>query len=228
LKVVPGNADALSLKTVAVNEVSGRAGVADLLNYEKFTSVSKLEAPEGYGSASTFNLSLETAVFAELTRSEHRARGGFRVTDELFGVEAAPLWELEQLICDHVDAYYDRLDKRRKSPFIRTIPDSYVLDGWARVYDGSDDQVPEIHGDAHLCGYYYIQVPGSGEANSSSASLTLGPAPSDLGGKRKLPSLNVWPEQSSIALFPAYIFNQTKPVIQGRRMICIAFSIVPA
>ena len=227
LKVAPGNADALCLKAVAVNEVSGRAAAADLLNFEKFVSISKLAPPDGYGSSATFNMSLETAIFAEASLSSRHTRGGFRVTDELFGVESGPLFELEHLICDHVDAYYDRLDKRRKNPFIRSIPDTYMLDGWARVYDGPADQMPEIHGDAHLCGYYYVQVPENGEANSSSAALTLGPAPSNLGGKRKLPSLNVWPEQGSIAVFPAYMYSQTKPVISGRRMICIAFSVVP-
>lgn len=228
LKVAPGNAEALSLKSIAVNEVSGREAVADLLNFEKFVSVSKLAPPEGYGSAGTFNLSLETAIIAEDTLSARPSRGGFRVSDELFGAEAGPLWELEHLICDHVDAYYDRLDKRRKSPFVRSIPDTYMLDGWARVYDGPGAQLPEIHGYAHLCSYYYIKVPGSGEAGSSSASLTIGPAPSDLKGRRNLPSLNVWPEQGTIALFPAYMFNQTKPVISGRRLICIAFSVIPA
>ncbi len=200
LKVSPGSAEALCQKAIALNEVGGRAAVADLLNFEKFVSVSKLEPPEGYGSACTFNMSLETAVFAETNLSTHRARGGFRVSDELFGAEAGPLHELEQLICDQVDAYYDRLDKRRKNPFIRTIPDTYMLDGWARVYEGPADPLPEIHGEAHLCGYYYIKVPGGGEVNGSSASLTLGPAPSDIGGKRRLPSLNTWPEQGSISL----------------------------
>lgn len=227
LKIAPGSAEAICQKTIALNEVSGRAAVADLLNFDKFVSVAKLEPPEGYGSAATFNMSLETAVFADTNLSAHKTRGGFRVSDELFGTEAGPLYELEQLICDHVDAYYDRLDKRRKNPFVRTIPDTYMLDGWARVYEGPAEPVPEIHGEAHLCGYYYIRVPGSGEVNSSSASLTLGPAPADMGGKRRLPSLNVWPDEGSIALFPAYMHTQTKPAMARQRMICIAFSVMP-
>ena len=70
-------------------------------------------------------------------------------------------------------------------------------------------------------------MPGGGEVNGSSASLTLGPAPPDVGGNRRLPSLNVWPEQGSIALFPAYMYTQTKPAMARQRMICIAFSVMP-
>ncbi|MEM1198828.1 MAG: hypothetical protein AAGI06_05900 [Pseudomonadota bacterium] len=228
LKVTPGDTEALSLKIIATNEVKGRAAAAELLDFERFASFGKLEPPEGYGSAATFNMSLETAVYAETTVSVRQPRGDFRVTEELFGAETGPLYELENLICEHVDAYYDGLDKRRKTPFMRTIPDQYILDGWGRIYEGPSDQEPEIHKDAHLCGYYYVKVPDGGEANSSAAALTLGPSPGSIGGRRKLPSLNVWPEQASIALFPAYVYAQTKPVITGQRMICIAFSVIPA
>ncbi len=227
LKITPASADALSLKVVATNEAKGRSAVADLLDFDKLVSMSELAPPEGYGSADTYNMSLMTAVLAELVQSSRRDSSGYKSTDELFGAETGPLRELENQICDHIDAFYERFDKRRKQPFIRSIPDTYMLDGWGRVYGGHTDPTPQIHGDAHLCGYYFVQVPSSEEMGKRTVEVNVGTAPEGLGCAKKLPSLNVWPKQGSIVLFPAYMYQQVKPLVADQQMICIAFSVMP-
>lgn len=227
LKIAPASADALSLHAVAKNEANGRASVADLMDFERLTSLGEFETPAGYGSADTFNMTVETAILAELARNSHRSSEGYRFTDELFGAESGPLFELENLICDHIDAFYERFDKRRKHPFVRSIPDTYMLDGWGRVYDDAREYEPQIHKNAHLCGYYFARVPREEGLGKRAVSLTLGSAPEDLGTQRKMPSLNVWPKQGSIALFPAYMYQQVRPLIEGQRTVCIAFSVMP-
>jgi uncharacterized protein (TIGR02466 family) len=210
--------------------LSGRSEKArQLINLDRFITVTEVIAPQDYANAKTF----ETALTSEIMRNptlkadppDKATRGGLQTEDGLPHAGEPAISDLIKLIRSAVDAFEANLEDL-DHPFVRRRPKQACLNAWAVVYRGDGRQVAHIHATAWLSGVYYVSVPKTLYDDQRKGCLVLGA--SELEGLSIIPPWGVRdirPVPGRLVLFPSYVPHATISTGTTDPRICIAFDV---
>jgi uncharacterized protein (TIGR02466 family) len=201
-----------------------------LIDLDRFVTVTHLVAPEGYGNAAAF----EAAIADEVTRNttlrpdpSHLAiRGGLQTLAGLPHAGERAISDVITQIRSAVDVFEANLTEELDHPFINSRPKRASVNAWAVVYSGGSRQVAHIHPDSWLSGVYYVSTPKPSCEEPRNGCLVLGAL--EIEGVNVAPPWGVRdinPAPGRLVLFPSYVPHATIPTRSNDRRICIAFDV---
>lgn len=226
----PGHAGALALMALALAALGDEAGVAHLLDYERFVTRRKLPVPPGFSDLASFNAALTRAVAEHPTLSlaplRHATAEGLH--SALLSIDPPPSVEsFKHALAVAIDDYCRALPALPDHPFVARRPRSASLDVWCVVMREGGHQVPHIHPEAWLSGAYYPMLPeGMRGAAEPAGFLAFGEP--DRPFPRAIParSVRVRPEEGLLVLFPSYFFHHTHPFEGAGARLSVAFDVI--
>lgn len=202
-----------------------------LIDLDRFVTVTSMAAPREYARAEAF----EEALSGEIARNPtlrpdpigKATRGGLQTSGDLaFGAGGA-MGALIDLIRSAVEAYAAALPEGSDDPFVAARPEKAGLDAWAVVYPGEGYQKRHIHSAGWLSGIYYVSVPEISGSDARAGCLALGIL--NLPEAREPPwgIRNIRPAPGQLIMFPSFIPHATIPTKSPGSRICVAFDVVP-
>jgi uncharacterized protein (TIGR02466 family) len=232
LKHEPGHAQARYELAVAFMILGRSEEARELIDIDRFTTVTEVVTPRSYANAETF----EAALAGEISRNptlkpdplDRATRGGLQTADGLPHAGEHAIGKLVNSIRLAVDVFEANLAETLDHPFIKGRPKRAWLNAWAIVYPGDGRQVAHIHASGWLSGVYYVSVPGTSRAEPRNGCLVLGA--SEIKGLNVDPPWgirDIRPGPGRLILFPSYVPHATIPTGSTDRRICIAFNVIP-
>jgi hypothetical protein len=232
LRHEPGHTQAHYELALAFMSVGRSEEARDLMDTNRFVTVTEVTTPQTYTNAETF----ESALASEITHNAtlkpdplgRATRGGLQTTGGLPHAGESVIGEVINLIRLAVDVYEANLPETLDHPFIKGRPKRADLNAWAVVYPGEGRQVAHIHATSWLSGVYYVSVPKQSCSDSRNGCLVL--------GAMEVEGLNLdppWglreikPVSGGLVLFPSYMPHATIPTGSPNKRICIAFDVKP-
>ena len=231
LKHEPGHTQAHYELALAFMSVGRSEEARDLIDINRFVTVTKVATPRGYANAETFELALASEIIHNATLkpdpSGRATRGGFQTMGGLPHAGESVIGEVINLIRLAVDAFEANLPETLDHPFIKRRPKRAQLNAWAVVYPGEGRQVAHIHATGWLSGVYYVSVPKQSCNDSRNGCLVLG-ATEIVNLDPPWGVRDIMPVSGRLVLFPSYIPHATIPTGSPDKRICISFDVEPA
>lgn len=239
----PGQACALALKAVALDELGNSRDAAALVDFDRLITRTQIGSLPGCGDIAALNEALTRHILAHPTLREapdsfSLSRG--RSTGELLAPPLGPMPAFERLVRAAVAQYQRTLHQRTlhqralpgpaDHPFVASMPREWRLTMWANVIEAEGYQVPHIHPSGWLSAVYYVKVPEivRTEAVRRSGWIEFGEPYRDL-TRTFAPRLRSFqPEPGLLLLFPSYFYHKTLPFDAPEQRISISFDVVPA
>jgi tetratricopeptide (TPR) repeat protein len=231
LEVSPGNRKGLAFMAAAANEIGDDETRDRLLDFDRFMTSRRWQAPEGYASLEEFNAaltkhavdhaSLQWEPVTKTTRSGSQ-------TGELLDEDPGPIAALEGMIREAVQAYLEALPEDEDHPFVATRPDEWKLTLWATVLDQEGHQAAHLHPTGWLSGVYYAAVPPTRDGSEHAGWIEFGRPPDDFRLDTPPQTRLFQPEPGLMLLFPSYFYHRTVPFQGAGKRVSIAFDIMPS
>jgi tetratricopeptide (TPR) repeat protein len=212
----PGQACALALKAVALDELGEANDAAALVDFDRLISRMQIRSLPGCGDIAALNDALARHILAHPTLREapdsfSLSRG--RSTGELLTPPLGPLPAFERLVRAAIAEYRRALAGPADHPFVASMPREWRLTMWANVIEAEGYQVPHIHPSGWLSAVYYVKVPHivGTEAARRSGWIEFGEPYRDV-TRTFAPRLRSFqPEPGLLLLFPSYFYHKTLP-----------------
>jgi uncharacterized protein (TIGR02466 family) len=232
LAQAPGHARARYELARACARVGHMEEARQLIDLDRFVSVTDLPPPEGYGDAAEFAAALVREIIAHPTLKPDPAgqatRGGFQTAIDLAHTADRTLAALLDQIRAGVDAFAAALPQGSADPFVQARPGEAALEAWAVVCPAAGHQTTHIHPTGWLSGVYYVSVPEAASDDPRGGCLLLGSlGEDDSGGEPPWGTHVHRPLPGQMILFPSYIPHATAPLQAAGLRICVAFDVVP-
>jgi tetratricopeptide (TPR) repeat protein len=230
LKRRPGHSGARALESLTRLALGDNEGVALLLDYQRFVSVSTLPAPDGFDDLAAFNaaLALHTSTHRTLNAAplSHATAVGLH-SGSLLVQPRGPIAVLEQAVGTAAVSYWRALSSS-DHPWGVQRPRAVFLKMWCVVLDRGGHQTPHIHPEAWLSGVYYPKLPESVRTGPGPAGWLEFGKPDGLFPSRIVPpTLQIQPVEGTMVVFPSYFYHRTIPLEEPGTRISIAFDVVP-
>jgi tetratricopeptide (TPR) repeat protein len=228
----PGQACALALKAVALEELGERPAAAALVDFDRLITRTQVASLPGCGDLATMNEALARHILAHPTLRQAPAsfslsRG--RSTGELLAPPLGPVPAFERLVRVAIAEYCRTLPGSADHPFVAAMPQAWRLAMWANVIEAEGYQVPHIHPSGWLSAVYYVKVPAAvrTEAERRSGWLEFGEPYHDITHSFTPRLRSFQPEPGLLLLFPSYFYHKTLPFTAQEQRISISFDVVP-
>jgi uncharacterized protein (TIGR02466 family) len=238
LKHEPGHTQAYYELALAFMSVGRSEEARDLIDINRFVTVTEVGAPQTYANDETFESALTSEIINNTTLKPdplgRATRGGLQTTAGLPHAGESVIGELINLVRVAVNEFEANLPETLNHPFIKGRPTRAHLNAWAVVYPGEGRQIPHIHPTGWLSGVYYVRVPKQSRNDSHNGCLLLGATEI---GATEIEGLNLdppWgireirPVSGGLVLFPSYIPHATIPTESPDKRICISFDVKTA
>ena len=228
----PGQACALALKAVALDELGESRDATSLVDFDRLIKRVEIGSLPGCGDVAALNEALAQHVTTHPTL--HEAPESFslsrgRSTSELLAPPFGPVPIFERLLRAAIADYCRGLSGQADHPFVSTMPREWRLTMWANVIEAEGYQVPHIHPSGWLSAVYYVKVPEvvRTEAARRSGWIEFGEPYRDV-TRSFAPRLRSFqPEPGILLLFPSYFYHKTLPFDAPEQRISISFDVVP-
>jgi tetratricopeptide (TPR) repeat protein len=232
LKLEPGHTYARYQLAVAFAMLGRSEEARQLIDLDKFITVTEVPTPECYVNAEAFEAALGNEIARNLTLRPDpvgtATEGGFQ-TSRFPQVGDRAVVVLLDLIRSAIDAFAASLPEAPYHPFVAMRPKRAELNAWAVVYPGGGRQSSHIHPHGWLSGVYYVSVPKASCDNLRCGCLVLGTV--EIKGLSDHPPWgirDIRPVPGQLVLFPSYIPHAAIPTRSTDARICIAFDVVPS
>jgi len=235
LELAPADVLALAVKCAALNELGDRERLRELLDFERFVQIRRIEPPARYASLAEFNQALARHVLEHPTLrvppeddpTYHHP--SLYITDELLVEPKGPVADLERIIHAHIEDYRRAVAQGPAHVFTTHWPERWHLASWGVVLRGEGNLVPHVHLDGYLGGVCYVELPEviHDPRASRAGWFELGRPPAELNLHAEPEVLPIQPEEGRMILFPGYFYHGTVPYRSAERRISIAFDLVP-
>jgi uncharacterized protein (TIGR02466 family) len=209
----PRRSSILAFLTIALNELEDPS-VDELVDYDRFVRITRIDVPEGYDSLEAFNADLHEEIEKQFHNPYHpmdqTMRGGTQTPNNLFQNPTGLVSLLKEQITKTAKRFIDELESDPNHPFLRFINPDFVFTGvWSTIiaangYDGS-----HIHNEGWMSGTYYVRVPELDEAqlHDRDGCIQFGEPPALYASERNAPVRTVTPEVGTVVLFPSYYWH---------------------
>jgi tetratricopeptide (TPR) repeat protein len=228
----PGQACALALKAIALDEIGEHAASRALVDFQHLIRPVQFDQAPGYDSIADLNQALAAHILSHPTLREvpesFSAHKG-KATGELLVEPKGPVAAFEQLVRGAVEGYIANLPDLPGHPFTASLPKRWRLMMWANVLEAESFQVPHIHPSGWLSSAYYVRLPEVVRAGQDGRAgwIEFGEPYHDI-THRAQPELHaIQPEEGLLLLFPSYFYHRTLPFESTEKRISIAFDVVP-
>lgn len=232
LKRLPGDTGAIAYKAVALDALGDREAAGELLDFDRFVRVGRVEPPPGFDSVDAFNAALIDHIENHPSLSfdlEAISCHNGSTSDNLLVEPKGPVAELETLLVRAFDGYLRGVDPSQEHPFVHGAPEDWRIEMWATILERQGHQSAHIHPTGWLSGVYYVQVPevvSDGDSDHS-GWIEFGQPPDHFPAPKR-PGLRYHkPEPGMFLLFPSYVYHRTVPFDSDTRRISIAFDFEP-
>ncbi len=231
-RILPGDTSAIAYKAVALDALGDRAAAAELIDFDRFLRVGRIEPPSGFDSIDAFNTALIDHIDTHPSLSfdlEAISCHNGATSDNLLAEPKGPVAHLETALVRAFDGYLRGIDPAQEHPFVDGAPENWRIEMWATVLERQGHQSAHIHPTGWLSGVYYVQVPEVvNEGDSGHSGWIEFGNPPDHFPAPKRPGLRYHkPEPGMFLLFPSYVYHRTVPFDSDTRRISIAFDFEP-
>jgi Flp pilus assembly protein TadD len=231
LALEPGHTRAVYELAVAFAMLGRSKQASQLIDLERFITVTDVPTPAGYADASAFYFALADEIACNPTLKSDpigkATTAGFQ-TSSLPHVGDRAIVRLLELIRMRIDEFEEGLTDESRNAFLESRPTRARLTSWAVTYPGDGHQTPHIHHSGWLSGVFYVSAPERTSANTRAGCLVLGSV-EDVRPKFDPPwgTRDIYPTPGRLILFPSYIPHATVPTRSADMRICVAFDVVP-
>ena len=228
----PGDVSLTAWRAILHREMGEAHAARRLVDFDRFLTPVRLEAPAGFDGMDAFNDALAEHAIGHpslvTAPTRHATRLG-KHSGELLAEPKGPVAELEGKIREAVEAYMAALPAGPAHPFLDSRPKRFGLAAWCVILEGPGHQVPHIHPRAWLSGVYYVRVPAVvAQLGRDHAGWIEFGRPPDHFHLAAEPELEyVRPEPGLMLLFPSYFYHRTVPAEAPGTRISIAFDVLP-
>jgi uncharacterized protein (TIGR02466 family) len=229
----PGHTQAHYELAHAFMSVGRSEEAQELIDINRFVTVTELGTPPSYANAEVFESALASEIIHNPTLKPdpfgRATRAGFQTMGGLPHAGESVIGDVINLIRSAVDAFEAKLPETLDHPFIKRRPKGAHLNAWAVVYSGEGHQVAHIHGTGWLSGVYYVSVPKQSCSDPRNGCLVLGAM--EIEGLNLAPPWgmrDIHPCSGRLVLFPSYVPHATIPTGSPNKRICIAFDVKPS
>ncbi len=208
---------------------------SEVFDTDRLVSPREIARVEGWDSVADFNRALLDYIRGDptlmLDRPTIATTNGSQSLEVLTG--ATPiLVSLEKMIASQVRDYAKTVLGPSGNRFVRVIPASWRLTGWAVVLDSGGYQSPHIHPNGFCSGVYYVHLPPEvGERGDSEAGhIRFGQTKPWVEGPQSQAHFltrTFAPAEGRMVLFPSHFWHHTIPFESVDKRVCIAFDALP-
>ena len=209
----PRRSAILGFLAIALNEL-GDPAVDELVDYDRFLEIAKIDVPAGYESLDAFNADLHDEIRRHFHNPYHpmdqTMRGGTQTPNNLFQNPSGLVLVLKEQITKVVKRFIDELEGDTEHPFLRFINPDFVFTGvWSTIIDADGYDGSHIHNEGWLSGTYYVKVPDFDEAQleNKDGFIQFGEPPPPYVSERNTVRHTVTPEAGAVVLFPSYYWH---------------------
>ncbi len=169
-----------------------------------------------------YELKSREAVWEPNGKATHK---GFQSTSNLFVNPTGLLADLERTIKDKIEIFRSEFSSE-DCDFIRFMPKTLSLRGWAvRLLNGGH-QTEHLHTDGWLSGVFYVQMPELCKQEEGSIEFGLWGYNYPILDKN-FPRKRYYPKNGNLVLFPSSLFHRTIPFDSDEERMCVAFDLIP-
>lgn len=209
----PRRSSILGFLTIALNEL-GDPSVRDLVDYERFVRVTKIDVPEGYDSLEAFNADLHVELEKQHRNPYHpmdqTMRGGTQTPNNLFQNPTGLVRVLKEQITRAVERFIDDLEPDPEHPFLRFINRDFVFTGvWSTILKESGFDCSHLHNEGWMSGTYYAKVPDfdANQMSGHEGCIQFGEPSTMYASERNTTRRVIPPQVGSMVLFPSYYWH---------------------
>jgi len=230
LKLRPDDRMAIGYKAIALQALQHYEQARYLLGLERFVSEQVIQAPSGFDTIESFNLTLADGIRSHPSLvHEHpgkATRNGLQ-TGDLLAPPKGPFAAFEMTVNDAVNVYLKSLPNDSAHPFLRPSLRRWRLDVWGVILNCAGYQTAHMHPGGWVSGVYYVDLPKAMDKREPEGCIEFGRPPEEFGSPRNLALRQIRPEEGKLILFPSYLFHQTIPFTSSHSRISIAFDVIP-
>ncbi|NIS07136.1 MAG: tetratricopeptide repeat protein [Gammaproteobacteria bacterium] len=209
----PRRSSILGFLTIALNEL-GDSSVRELVDYERFVRVARIDVPDGYDSLESFNAELHEELAQQHKIPYHpmdqTMRGGTQTPNNLFQSPTGLVRVLKEQITKVILAFIDDLEPDPKHPFLRFINRDFVFTGvWSTIIKENGFDRSHVHNEGWMSGTYYAKVPRFDQAQSTrhDGCIQFGEPNKRYASERNSTQRVIAPEVGTVVLFPSYYWH---------------------
>jgi uncharacterized protein (TIGR02466 family) len=209
----PRRSALLAFLTVAMNEL-GDPSVHELVDYEKFVRVARIDIPQGYDSLEAFNADLHEELQAHFHNPhppmDQTMRGGTQTPNNLFQNPTGLVRVLKEQISKVIQKFMDDLDPDPGHPFLRFINRDFVFTGvWSTIIEESGYDRSHVHNEGWMSGTYYAKIPDFDaiQLRENDGCIQFGEPNSLYASERNAPQRIIPPQVGAVVLFPSYYWH---------------------
>jgi uncharacterized protein (TIGR02466 family) len=212
-EIDPRRSAILAFLTIALNEL-GDPSVRELVDYEKFVRVARIDVPDGYDSLEAFNADLHDELAKQHQNPYHpmdqTMRGGTQTRNNLFQNPTGLVRVLKEQISKVILAFIDDLVPDARHPFLRFINRDFVFTGvWSTIIKEHGFDRSHIHNEGWMSGTYYAKIPEFDESQLSehAGCIQFGEPNKRYTSKRNATQRIIPPQVGTVVLFPSYYWH---------------------
>lgn len=209
----PRRSSILAYLTIALNEL-GDPSVRELVDYEKFVRVARIDVPEGYDSLDAFNADLHNELAEQFHNPYHpmdqTMRGGTQTPNNLFQHPTGLVRVLKEQITKAVLGFIDDLESTPEHPFLRFINRDFVFTGvWSTIIKEKGFDRSHVHNEGWMSGTYYAKIPEFDEtqARENDGCIQFGEPNRMYASERNASQRIIPPQVGTVVLFPSYYWH---------------------
>lgn len=227
----PHSIAAIVVKSYALDELGRGEEAAALMGLDRLIQVIPVDEVPGYASVDEFNAALAKHVTGHSSLAfepNQRTTKLGQQTGELLRGEKGPMADLEKVLAKSVRRYLEEIPREDDHPFLSYRPQKWHLSAWGTILGRQGHQAPHIHPVAWVSGVYYVQLPDEvKQAGDDQAGwIEFGQAPDVFPLKQACRTRRLEPRESSVVLFPSYLYHRTIPFDSDTPRISIAMDAV--
>ncbi len=227
LALAPADSNARYHRALALAVLGQRREAAAMVPHQRFTSISDLPAPQGFGGDAAFRTALKEEILRNPTLGPDPKGKATRDGLQTLRLQQPGDHAVESLLAKivaEVDGYATRLE-RGPDPFTET-PQRARLQAWAVVCRERGRQVAHIHPAGWLSGVYYVTGVDAFQ-KTNAGTLLLGALPDELEMDPPWSVNSIAPKPGRLVLFPSWVPHATAPTGPKEMRISVAFDVIP-
>jgi len=235
IAISPGHIGALSLKSVALQELGAVDAWREIVDLDRLIGRFDITPdPAQFPDSQTFNQALAAYCKAHPSLayepSNNTTTLGWQTSDLAHDDEKV-IAVLLSSIEDCVQAYLAARPIDPTHPYLGQRPRGWNYYLWGTVLGAQGHQVSHVHPDGWLSGVYYAAVPPSIDSDPNAESLN---GWIEFGRSQAYPKAEVVPEtktfepvEGRLYLFPSYFYHRTIPFESDEKRVSLAFDLMP-
>lgn len=228
----PAHVMSLALKVTALAALGAKAEYQALTDPHRLILRRQWDNAPGHADLARFNRALSAHILAHPSLRYEPGANATRLgrhSGELRIEPRGPIAQLEEMICQAVEAYGKAVPADPEHPFLAHPPQAWTLTIWSVVLEGQGFQIPHIHPAGWLSGVYYAALPRViDRADAAHAGWIEFGRPLLRHQELAAPEVHlVKPEEGLMLLFPSYFLHRTLPFESQETRISIAFDLMP-